>query len=174
MPNLSSFVMEQQAQTQWCWAAVSVCVFRYFNDNQWPKQCDLVNDVFAPILGGDDCCQNGASGHCNMDWDISEVIVPRGHSDGPTGGPVDFDTLTQQLQNNQAPVVIRLVFGDEVTGHVVAAIGCAVDAGGTQTIKIADPSGATGNYKYLEFANFPDNCYSGSAWADTFFTKAAN
>jgi hypothetical protein len=110
MAVLSGFVMTPQAQKNWCWAAVSVSVFRFFNDLRWPDQCTLVNSIFSDTLLGEDCCQNGATDDCDLGWDISEVLGPNGHLTGQVNASVPFAVLNQEIAVNKAPVVIRVQF----------------------------------------------------------------
>ena len=173
MANLSNFVMAPQAQTQWCWAAVSVSVFRFFNDLRWPDQCKLVNDVFSGILAGEDCCQGGDSEDCDIGWDIAQVLRSKGHLAERMDNPVGFDVLSRELDINGAPVVIRVEFDDGLSDHFMAIVGCSVDASGERIVQIADPGCANGNYSIHEFDDFPSNYRPGMVWRNTYCTKAS-
>ena len=173
MANVSNFVMMPQTQTQWCWAAVSVSVFHFFNDLRWPDQCKLVNDVFRGILEGEDCCQNGDSNACNIGWDIAPVLRSRGHLAERIDNPVTFDVLSRELDVNEAPVVIRVEFDDGLSDHFMAIVGCLVDASGARIVHVADPGRAIGNYSIHEFDTFPSNYRPGMVWRNTYCTKAS-
>jgi hypothetical protein len=175
MTVLSNFAIEQQNHDQWCWAAVCISVFRFFNDQRWKTQCALVNDTFNDVLAGNDCCQNGASDDCDRAWDIGLVLFNKGHMVLPqVSGPMDFDALTHEISNNRSPVVIRVQFDDGVTDHFVAIVGCALDQDGRQIIQVADPSGAAGNCSTLEFENFPENYRPGTTWVNCYRTKTGD
>jgi hypothetical protein len=172
MAVLSNFAIEHQSQDQWCWAAICISVFRFFNDQRWPTQCALVNDTFRDVLAGDDCCQDGTSVDCDRSWDVGLVLFNNGHMVLPQiEGPMDFGALTLEIVNNQSPVVIRVQFDDGVTDHFVAIVGCAADTDGKQIIQIADPSCAAGNFSKFEFDNFPGNYRPGTTWVNSYRTK---
>lgn len=171
MAVLSKFAIEQQAQNQWCWAAVSLSVFRYFNNQTFATQCALVNSVFTPP---EDCCQAGSGNDCDQSWDISEVLAQYGFLAAEVGGPLDFATLQQQIETAQAPVVIRVQFDDGMTDHFMAIVGCAVDAQGNQIVYVADPSQAAGNSCQYELAGFPENYRPGCAWVNTYQTQGGS
>lgn len=172
MAVLSNFSIQQQAQTEWCWAAVSVSVFLFFNDQRWPDQCKLVNDIFSAVLLGD-CCQDGTTDECNLGWDIQQVLYAKGHLAGQDSSPVGFDILTREVAVNKAPVVVRVEFDDGLTDHFIAIVGCDSDSSGAQFVLVADPGGANGNTSSYPFDNFPDNYRAGATWTNTYRTKAA-
>lgn len=174
MAIVDNFTIEEQNQSQWCWAAVSVCVFRHFNDLRWPQQCDLVNDVFRDTLFGEDCCQGGSVEDCDRSNDIGQVMALRGHLALRFDSGVSFDQLMQQIAQEQAPVVLRVQFSDGITDHFIAVIGCAIDEDGEQHIQIADPSVASGNISTYEWKAFPENYSPGSSWMNTYFTKSVS
>jgi Papain-like cysteine protease AvrRpt2 len=56
-----SFTMQRQQQTQWCWAATSVSVARFYDGRTGWTQCGMVDAE----LGQHGCCNQGRSARCN-------------------------------------------------------------------------------------------------------------
>jgi Papain-like cysteine protease AvrRpt2 len=56
-----SFTMQHQQQTQWCWAATSVSVARFYDGRTRWTQCGMVDAA----LGQHGCCHQGGSARCN-------------------------------------------------------------------------------------------------------------
>ena len=170
MPDIASFSIEQQKQDQWCWAAVTIAICEFYGDQTWQQQCDVVNDTFAAIRGGVDCCQNGSTLPCNMSWTLSVVLNTANHLNGPTRGIVEFDDLMQEIEVGQRPVAIRIMFSDLSTAHFVVLVGCAQTPDGKQWLKVADPSLATGNVTTIEYSALPSNYRPGATWDESYFT----
>jgi hypothetical protein len=119
VPDIASFLIEQQAQDQWCWAAVTLGICRFYGDQTWQQQCDVVNDVFAAIRGIVDCCQNRSTLPCNMSWTLSVVLNSANHLNMPIRGVVTFADLMQEIEVGHRPVAVRIMFSDLVTAHFI-------------------------------------------------------
>src|SRR5262249_28827267 len=58
------FEMQQQLQSNWCWAAVASSVAKHYDQTSgWP-QCEIANQE----LGQTCCCTNGGSPDCDKPW----------------------------------------------------------------------------------------------------------
>ncbi|HEX8456083.1 MAG TPA: hypothetical protein VF656_02080 [Pyrinomonadaceae bacterium] len=58
------FVMQTQKREEWCWAAVSVSVAKFYNSQSPWRQCQLVNNQ----LGLANCCPSGGPAECDQPW----------------------------------------------------------------------------------------------------------
>ena len=170
MPDTASFSIEHQKQDQWCWAAVTLAICQLYGDDTWQEQCEVVNDIFAPIRGGVDCCQNGGTLPCNMSWTLSVVLNTANHLNPPIRRVVSFADLMQEIEVSQRPVAIRIMFSDLVTAHFIVLVGCAQTQDGRQWVKVADPSLATGNITTIEYSTLPNNYRPGATWDESYFT----
>jgi papain like cysteine protease AvrRpt2 len=162
--------IEQQQQNQWCWAAIALSICRFCNDQRWQQQCELVNKILKPILGGDDCCQDGTSDNCNISWSLSDVLNTTGHLAQPAQAVVLFENLQREIDVRQKPVAIRIVFSDLVTRHFIVVVGCSQSTDGTQWVKVADPSQPKGNVTSLEYASLQNGYRPGATWDESYFT----
>lgn len=170
MPDTTSFSIEHQKQDQWCWAAVTLGICRFYSDQTWQQQCDVVNDIFAPIRGSTDCCQNGSTLPCNMSWSLSVVLNTANHLSPPIRGVVAFADLAKEIEVGQRPVAVRLTFSDLNTAHFIVLTGCAQTPDGRQWVRVADPSLATGNVTTIEYGMLLNNYRPGATWDESYFT----
>ena len=169
MGNLS-FSMEPQDQDQWCWAAVAISICRFYKDRRWQHQCDLVNQILAPILGGIDCCQDGASNTCNISFSLSDALNTTGHLAQRVQSVVSFEDLRQEIDVRQRPVAIRIAFSDLITRHFIAVVGCAETPDGKQMVKVADPSPSTGHAASIEYKSLLNDYRPGATWDESYFS----
>jgi hypothetical protein len=152
------FIMQRQEQTQWCWAATSISVSRYFNSSSRWTQCTMVNQSFNMT----DCCVNGSSPGCNQPWFLDEAlrisrnfhdIEPRRAGLPETTAEIDADR----------PLCLRIGWNTG-GGHFVAIYGYS----GTM-INIGDPW--WGN-SAIDFNNFPEQYQTGGNWTHTYWVVA--
>ena len=171
MQDIDSFSVEHQKQDQWCWAAVTLGICRFYGDKTWQQQCDLVNDTFAPIRGNTDCCQSGSTLPCNMSWTLSIVLNMTNHLAPPIRGAVTFADLMQEIETGQRPVAVRITFSDLITAHFIVLTGCVQTSDGRQWVKVADPSLATGNLTTIEYGALLNDYRPGATWDESYFTN---
>jgi hypothetical protein len=163
-----NFQIEHQAKDQWCWAAVATSICGFYKDDTVPTQCGLANQF---LFSGEDCCQPDASDDTNTPFALDIVLNTFGHLVEPPQGVVAFEDLDQEITTNKQPVAVRIMFSDLVTAHFLVVIGCAIDDGGAQMLKIADPSNATGNVTSIEYLALRNDYRPGATWDQTYFTK---
>jgi hypothetical protein len=166
VPDLT-FSIEQQKRAQWCWAATAVSILRFYGDQRYPQQCDLVNEVFGPVLAGQDCCQDAEL--CDTPWPLDEVLNDHGHLD-QSDGVLAFGDVNQALINGR-PVAVRIALPGFASAHFVVLTGCAESDDGTQWIKVADPSGSSGNVTSLLYSTLLDDYKPGAVWDQSYLTK---
>jgi hypothetical protein len=165
-----NFQIQQQSKDQWCWAAVTSSICGFYKDNDAPAQCALA----SRFLGvSEDCCQPDASDDCNVPFPVDLVLNKLGHLVLPVRGVVSFDELNSAISDNQQPVVARITFSDLPTSHFVVVVGCDIDSEGTQVLKIADPSVATGQTVTIGYSAFKNDYRPNATWDKTYFTQGA-
>src|SRR5262245_35787098 len=67
----TGLTVEHQQQTNWCWAAVSNSVSRYYDPSSTWSQCTIANAE----LGHSSCCTNGGSAACNQPWFLDRALT---------------------------------------------------------------------------------------------------
>jgi len=142
------FPMETQNSEEWCWAAVSVSVARFYDSMSPWSQCSLVNAE----LGLETCCSNENSEDCNQPWYLENGLDRVGHLSSKVEASLSFDDLIQEIDNNR-PVGCWIAWPDG-TGHFVVLNGYWKDFGvepATEYVAVRDPKYGKADYPYLRF-----------------------
>lgn len=160
--DLTSFVMQNQNQTEWCWAANAVSAAAYFGSNQY-QQCTLVNTD----LGQPDCCINGGSTQCNAPYYLNAALTTVGCAFVPSTGMLVRVDVLAKLQARY-PIEVRIGWNNGAgDGHFCAIVG--FDSTKDQ-LHIEDPWYGSSNPAFDDFCN---NYQSAQGkWTDTFVITA--
>jgi hypothetical protein len=160
MNNLN-LTMEQQCQTEWCWAAVAVSVAKFYCPANSVKQCDIANDV----LKLHDCCS--ANPACNKANPLGDALEVNDNCASIPGGTITTGQLTPEIDNGR-PVAVRV--GVEGSGHFCVIDGYYETSLGL-AISIRDPLFQT---SIFVFDAFKVSYLNGGVWDDTYFTQKGN
>jgi hypothetical protein len=87
------FTMQQQEQTQWCWAATSVSVRSHYDPQTGWTQCGIVNAEKGLAV----CCQDGSSDACNQPNVLDSPLNRAEVFDHKQGGPVAYDSIRNEI-----------------------------------------------------------------------------
>lgn len=155
------FVMQNQLQNAWCWAAVTVSCSKYYNsDSQW-SQCLLVNKALEQTTA----CIDGSTPECNQPWYLDKALQITENLQSFIQGSQDVDTVQTQMNENK-PLGVRIgwKFGG---GHfvVISNIDCSKS---TPVLTIDDPYFGR---SYVTFDTFVTNYKNSGKWSHTYFTK---
>jgi hypothetical protein len=153
------FFLEQQQQSNWCWASVGVALHR-FSQNERLTQCELVRRTRN--LTGVNCCATPGHAQCNVTEIMSKVfdtltLVRR--SPQPEGALVLSDIRSDISAN--CPIVCAM-FGGQ-TAHFVVMVGWAI-VDGVESVIFDDP--ANGVRVQRSLRAFKTN-YNGRQWAQS-------
>jgi len=153
--------MQDQLESQWCWAAVTVSVLNYFDPVSQKSQCEIAREVLGEAAG--DCCNNPSA--CNTPQRLQAALRHIGKLDDLRAGHLEPADLQTQL-NKGLPVGVRIGWSGG-GGHFVVIDG----AGGTDDslqVHVIDPLFGNSTWDYEEFRSF----YQGAGeWTDTFLLK---
>jgi hypothetical protein len=157
----AAFEMQPQEEGNWCWAAVTVSVDRYFAATSLNvAQCELAGQVFG-------------AGVCGHEENFNEprtlqkgLRIVGNLNEPPIGGPVDFDTLRKEITADR-PVCARIAW-DGGGAHFVAIDGCTQFNSGEQQLHVQDPKYGPSFVSYGEMVS--GYRYEGE-WTDTFLLK---
>jgi hypothetical protein len=154
------FTMQRQEQDNWCWAATSVSIAKFYDPSSNWTQCAMANGQ----LGRNDCCGAGASGPCNVYGFLDGSLQRAGHLDHVTGGTTSYGGVLEEMLARR-PLGIRVAWSGG-GAHFVAATG--VEEG--DMVVVSDcGSGTTSVVAYDTLRT----AYSGSgSWTHSYFTKA--
>ncbi|MGE7957412.1 papain-like cysteine protease family protein [Pseudomonas sp. NPDC089530] len=149
-----NFNIQQQTQTNWCWAALSASVGLYYGTGTW-TQCGVANAE----LGRNSCCSQ--PGPCNVYGYLDSALRTTRSFGGMNQGSLQMSAIENQI-NQGRPVGLR----------------CAWFGGGAHFLAIHGTNGgyvlvADSIYGYSTRAlnTFPRSYNGGGNWTHTYFTR---
>jgi hypothetical protein len=154
------FQIEIQEHGQWCWAAVTASVDRYFSPHSVSTQCSI-----ASMVLGLDCC--GAPGPCNTQAFLQDALDAVGKLRDCVSGPLSFADTLHEIEQG-FPVGVRIGWSGGAA-HFVIIRGCSESAG-AQLLDIADPLYVDSIQHFDVFATDYLGC---GEWTDTFLLTSA-
>jgi hypothetical protein len=165
-----NFRIQRQQQSQWCWAAVSSSLRRYYQPASTLSQVDLVNQR----RGRNDCGQPGPGAdpnRCNIPDTTWQVIQSLGHLAEFQSNSVSYANLRGQLAQGR-PVFVRIAWDG---GGAHATVAAGVEDG--EFVVMCDPgssSAADPNLGTTTVVAYDSllNDYNGSGnWVGTGYTQ---
>src|SRR5215475_6827102 len=161
--SLSGFSMQQQQQTEWCWAAVSTSVAAFFGSTAW-TQCRVAAAELSPL----NCCGADAGNGCNQPWYLDAALARVGHFSRIDAANSPFSVVQTEIDQGH-PLGCRIAW---VGGgaHFVALGGWLVAADGTQYVRVYDPYYG---FKETSYSGFVSAYHTeGDSWTHSYFTLA--
>ena len=154
----TGFDMQQQLESNWCWAGTSTSIAHFYNPASTVTQCQVVNNQ----LGRSDCCANGASSACNQPGYLDKALSFVGHLDHWVGATEPYATVVNEV-TAWRPLGIRVAWSGG-GAHFIAATG--YEQG--NLLIIQDPIYQTSIVNYSTMFG----TYQGSGnWTHSYFTK---
>jgi papain like cysteine protease AvrRpt2 len=153
--------MQQQLQSNWCWAAVTCSTSAYYLANTPWGQCTLVNAA----LGQTGCCANGSSAPCNQPWYLDRALQRTGNLGSRASGPVAWEKIRGEIDAGR-PVGARIGWSGG-GGHFVLLTGYR-SAGSVREVEVQDPF--TGR-SALPLDQFRTRYKSTGTWTHTYLTR---
>jgi Papain-like cysteine protease AvrRpt2 len=162
--SLTAYSTDPQEQSNWCWAAVTQSVSRFYATAPVPQQCEIVARQLTPL----DCCGADKTGPCNKAWNLDQPLKAAGHYNYRDDSTIPFTDVQTEVTGSR-PVGVRIDWGDG-TAHFVAIIGWST-ATGTEWVDVGDPFSGFVQTPYQTLVSG----YHGSAgsWANTYTTLAS-
>jgi hypothetical protein len=173
MPSID-FLMQKQEHSDWCWAAVTSSVDRYFNPKSTWCQCKLASRMAkAERLKVRSCgsCNGSKSTPevCNQPWYLQKALkIVRRLKGEPLPGPLSFSKIRKALEAGK-PVCVMVLWGKGPEAHFVAITGCVKGPKGERWVDVEDPDMGSSTWLYEEFrSNYQ---YDKGHWNFTFRVK---
>ena len=126
------FELEQQLEDQWCWAAVTLAVERYFSPASTLSQCQIAEAV---LPGVNQCCNNRAG--CNRPQKLQDALDKFSRLKVIVPDVLPFDMVRAEIDARR-PVCVRIGWPGG-TGHFVIIRGYRLLASGMQLVDVVDP-----------------------------------
>ena len=159
MPSVP-FRMQNQEMDNWCWAAVSVSVDRFFAPRSTLRQCRMAQK----ILKLKRCTGRNCTEACDQPWYLDKALRRVGRLRGHPLGRLKFAQVQQEIDNG-VPVCVRIGWRGG-GGHFVVITGYSVSGrSNIERLQIKDPLYADAIVNYKSFVS----SYRGAGrWTDTF------
>lgn len=156
--------MLDQKETNWCWAAVTVSVDLFYDQEADPSLCRLVNRV----LHRNDCCRETVPKACNTTRRLSDALKARGRYGRLYSKRLSYKWVRGQINREVlVPIAIKWSSG---LAHFIVCRGYDYRPAVNRTdLHICDSANGDGTYPYLAVANR----YLGyfGRWSHTYVVK---
>lgn len=163
MPNKElKFSMQNQLQTNWCWAANATSISQYYNRNTPWTQCRLA----CNCLNRPDCCSNPAPNLCNRPYYLHTALQRTGNLRNFFAGTLTPDMIRSEIDNGWV-IGVRIGWRSD-GGHFVTIHGYD-DRSGELFVYISDPRYGK---CYLKVNDFATRYLNEGIWTHTFLIKA--
>lgn len=154
------FNMQAQTQSNWCWAATSTSVSKFYSFLSPWTQCKV-----AAAELGKSCCNSPTPTACNVPWYLDKALTRTQNFVSIQGGTVTWEKVKQELENG-------LVVGTRIGwngggGHFMVIHGVS-KSGLVKYLHIDDPIYGKSVLTYNQFAT---NYQGSGTWTHTYFTR---
>jgi hypothetical protein len=155
-----AFTMQQQLQTEWCWAATSTSVSLFYDavNSPW-TQCKVVNAEQSQTT----CCQNGASAACNVPWYLDKALTRTKNFNYYVSNSLSISDLDLELANGR-PMGTRIGWAGG-GGHFMVLGGASTK---DSRVHVHDPIYGDQDYDYNSYCTK----YQGNGtWTHSYYTQ---
>ena len=182
-PRRLDVPLRKQQASEWCWAAVSQAVDKFFDPASDLQQCKIVSNAFhrACCGAGDTPVRESA---CNRPGYLHEVLGTLGLLAKPSPdaglpaikGPVPFDQLRGEIDRGR-PVCVLIKWRDGGgRGHFIMIEGYSISASKTPYVFVRNPMSprSSSHHPYHVIASQgPDGGYQDGqgVWAYSFLVQ---
>ena len=161
MPNFNlNFVMQLQEQTQWCWAAVTVSVDRFFNPASTRTQCAMANQMHGQTT----CCADGSTTQCNQPFATGDALNAIGRLRSQVESAQGWATADSEVTSNR-PLGCRIRWSSSgAHAVVISGVGNSTD----QLVTVRDPWYGT---SYIAIGTLTSSYQGSGSWVRTWFLQ---
>ena len=154
-----AFVLEQQQEAYWCWAAVATSIAMYYGAGSAWTQCALANAE----LGQTTCCEDGGTGECNVPWYLDRALERVAHLRSVSMSKAAWAEVTREIDAAR-PICARIGWSGG-GGHFVVVGGYDSAAG---MIDVKDPFYGDSSVAH---GTFPGSYLGGGSWTHSYTTQ---
>jgi hypothetical protein len=154
------FNMQAQTQSNWCWAATSTSVSKFYSIFSPWTQCKVARDELSLS-----CCNSPVPSACNVPWYLDKALTRTKNFVSIQGGTITWEKVKEELQKGL--VVGARIGWNGGGGHFMVIHGVS-RIGATKYLHIDDPIYGKSVLTYNQFAT---NYQGSGSWTHTYFTK---
>jgi hypothetical protein len=171
--SVMRFDIQQQQQTNWCWAAVTSSLLGFFKPGEAPKQCEVVKECFqdTEFETEENCCGKTVSEACNRVFKLIDALDTMDLLSIRCNYQLSLDEIRQQIHLG-APVAIRIEW-KKGGGHfvVITAVGPQHPRGDGHTwLRVADPNRESA--VYITYNALKKRYRGDGEWTHTYMFEA--
>lgn len=133
-PALINFPIEKQLMSNWCWAAVTASVCRFYNGPPI-NQKQIVAKVKAKPI----CATSPLIQFCNDTANIDDALQSVGHLAQPFNQALSVQHTINELAGGK-PISCQLYLPSLGGGHAVIIYGAFADTSNKLMLRVADPA----------------------------------
>ncbi len=158
------FNMQAQTQSNWCWAATSTSVSRFYWFLSTWTQCKVAGAELSLTT----CCDSPVPSACNVAWYLQKALTRTNNLQQMVSSTVTFDQIKNEIDAGR-PVGARIGWSGG-GGHFVCIYGYTEILGGiAQYFDIDDPIYGKSS---LTASDFTSKYQTTGSWTHTYFTKS--
>jgi hypothetical protein len=167
--------VQRQKNSEWCWAAVSTSVERFFDPSSELEQCKVVSRELHKA-----CC--GKLGRdeaktCNIPETLDGPLSKLGWlAEGPNPGPMGFEEIRREIDHGR-PVGVLIRWradGQFAGGHFIVIAGYRVTAGGVRYVMLRDPFFPASHMTYESFCDRKGGYHDGEGiWSHHYVLRSS-
>jgi hypothetical protein len=160
--------IEKQVKNEWCWAAVSASVHKFFQDIS-QTQCQIAATVLKH-----QCCDQPSPGECNVPQPLHPILDSFGvlRAGDPISRQLTFDEVRAEIDAGRPfCVLIKWLNNGQIgpDGHYIAINGYRVTPANKQFVSISDPLFSDSEYDFTEFTSTKGGYHDGQGvWTMTY------
>lgn len=172
-PETNPFLMQQQQEGNWCWAAVALAIKKYFAAESPLTQCSIAGPVLThekQITAATSCCDSPDS--CNMPATLQDALsFTHNLREIMANAFLSFEDIKKEFTKSPPrPIGVRIEWPNG-GGHFIAIEGYREFSSGAQQVLVADPLYPDGTSSYVDYNDVVE-CYgAGGTWSDTFLVQ---
>jgi hypothetical protein len=173
--QLLGLEVQRQRHTEWCWAAVSTSVERFFDPSSELVQCKVVSRELHKA-----CCgklDKDQARTCNIPETLDGPLRKLGWlQKGPIEGTLSFEAIRGEIDAGR-PVGVRILWRAEsdLTGsHFIAIAGYRVTAAGVPFVILRDPFFPSSHMTYKSFCESKGGYHDGDGvWTHHYLLRSS-
>ncbi len=165
--QINIFSMQQQLESEWCWAAVAQAIKTFFSPTAELTQCRIAQPVLTveqSIAAATNCCENPAA--CNVPATLQDALNVTQNLNKIVDSSVPFDQVKSELTDGH-PIGVRIQWSNG-QAHFIAIDGYREFSSGAQQVLVADPLMPNGSASYIYYEDLVDFYDQDGAWSATF------
>lgn len=155
-----SFDMELQTQSNWCWAATSKSVSKFYSVFSPWTQCKVASEEQDKS-----CCDSPLPAGCNVPWYLDKALTRTKNFVSMQSGTITWSQIKLELEKGL--VVGARIGWNSGGGHFMVIHGISKSMG-VEYLHIDDPIYGKSTLTYNQFAT---NYQGSGSWTHTYFTK---